>query len=207
MKKTISFLLTGLITFTLIGCTSNKQASTNVATKEDGLHEKSVDGVKFILGDVSKEIVKGDMNSDGSMNIESGEYFQFGIDKKKSADYEYVIINVKVENTTEKVVKLFQTGWKATMKDGYELKNIEVTDKLNDEQVPSNYSFEAQVKIPVEKNLNASEVELKYNLKDYSNLVKAMKESSNGKSVDNIKKDYPELYKDNFVDFGVIKIQ
>ena len=93
------------------------------------------------------------------------------------------------------------------MKDGYELKNIRVTDKLNNDQVPSNYSFDAQVKIPFEKKLNAGEIQLKYNLKDYTNLVKAMQEATKGTTKDDIKKKYPELYKDNYVDFGTIKIQ
>ncbi|MEG0133558.1 MAG: hypothetical protein RR782_05425 [Clostridium sp.] len=206
MRKIISVLLTVIITFALIGCNINKKEAPDLKTKEDISHEKSVDGVKFNLGISSKEAIKGDMNSDGSVNLENGEYFQFGMDKKKASDYEYIIINITVENTTDKVVKMFQTGWNATTNDGYELENIKVTDKLNNEQVPSNYSFEAQVKIPVEKKLNVSEINLKYNLKDYSNLFKAMQESSSGKSLDAIKKEYPELYKDNFVNFGVIKI-
>lgn len=210
-KKVVGILLCCMVTFGLIACGGNKE-TTDTSTKQEEItsgqnsNEKIVDGVRFTIGAISKEDIKGDMNSNGTMNIESGEYFQFGVDSKKAADYEYIIINVKVENTTDKVVKLFQTGWNATMKDGYELKNIKVTDKLNNEQVPSNYSFEAQAKIPVEKSLNASEVELKYNLKDYSNVLKAMQEAAKGKTKDDIKKEYPELYKDNYVEFGTIKI-
>ncbi|SHK34803.1 hypothetical protein SAMN02745163_03647 [Clostridium cavendishii DSM 21758] len=212
--KVISVLLSGLIVFSFIGCGNSQASSKSVndgSTKKeeskDKENEKTVDGVKFAIGKISKEEIKGDMNSDGKINKESGEYFQSGLDIKKAIDYEYVVVNVKVENTTDKVVKLFQTGWNATMKDGYELKDIKVNDKLNNEEVPSKYSFDAQVKIVVEKKLNAGEIKLKYNLKDYSNLGKAMQEAMNGATKEDVKKKYPELYKDNYVDFGTIKIQ
>jgi hypothetical protein len=213
-NKLICLLLSGLIVFSFVGCgndaktTSNStESSSSQEEAKSNDNEKTVDGVKFTVGSISKEEIKGDMNSDGKANITSGEYFQFGMNKKKAADYEYVVVDVKVENTTDKVVKLFQTGWNATMKDGYELKNIKVTDKLENQEVPSNYSFDAQVKIPVEKKLDAKELQLKYNLKDYSNLLKATQEAAKGAKKEDVQKKYPELYKDNYVDFGTIEIK
>ncbi|MEW8956189.1 hypothetical protein [Clostridium sp.] len=211
MKKIISVLLSGVMILGLTSCGSTKKASDGVATvsseSSEKENEKVVDGVKFTIGTISSEDIKGDMNSDGSMNIEKGEYFQFGTEVKNASDYKYVVIDIKVENTTDKVVKLFQTGWNASLKDGYELKNIKVTDKLNNEQVPSKYAFDAQVKIPMEKNLKADEIKLKYNLKDYSNLPKVIKAAAEGKTKEDIQKEYPELYKDNFIDFGTLKIK
>ena len=71
----------------------------------------------------------------------------------------------------------------------------------------SKYAFDAQVKIPMEKNLKADEIKLKYNLKDYSNLPKVIKAAAEGKTKEDIQKEYPELYKDNFIDFGTLKIK
>ena len=73
--------------------------------------------------------------------------------------------------------------------------------------MPANYSFDAQVKILVEKKMNVKEIILKYNLKDYSNLTNAMKDASSGATKEDIQKKYPELYDDNWIEFGTIKFE
>ncbi|HEK8952187.1 TPA: hypothetical protein STY74_004085, partial [Clostridioides difficile] len=91
---------------------TNNKDTGNTTKKEKKANENEVDGIKITVKDVTKEDIKGDINEDGSFN-ENGEYFSDGIEKKKAADYVYEVVNVEVENKTDKAVKLFQTGWNA----------------------------------------------------------------------------------------------
>jgi hypothetical protein len=213
MRKIYVLFIALIVSVGLISCgakTKNeepKESDTKASdVKKESTNEKSLDGLKYTVLKVSKEAPIGDMNADMSYN-EKGEYFQTGLTAKKVSDYDYVVIDLKVENTTDKAVKLFQTGWYATAADGYEFKDITVTDKLNNEQVPSKYSFEAKVKIPVEKSLNLDKINLKYNLKDYSDLGAAMEDATKGMSKSDIQKKYSHLYKDNFIEFGTLEIK
>ncbi|MCC0654729.1 hypothetical protein [Clostridioides sp. ES-S-0001-03] len=208
MKKTLLLIAVCLLSIGLVACSStsyNKNAN-DATKKEKKANENEVDGIKITVKDVTKEDVKGDINEDGSFN-ESGEYFSDGIEKKKASEYVYEVVNVEVENKTGKAVKLFQTGWNAVGTDGYEFKDIKVTDKLDNQQVPANYKFDAQVKILVEKNMNVKEIVLKYNLKDYSRLFEAMEFANQGASKSDVEKKFPELYKDNWIELGEIKVE
>ncbi|HGM3508414.1 TPA: hypothetical protein ACKOR7_003006 [Clostridioides difficile] len=167
---------------------------------------KEVDGIKITVKGTRSEAVKGDSNEDGSPNS-NGEFFTLGEDVLLASDYEYKIVDVSVENKSDKVVKLFQTGWNAVDISEYEFENIEVTGKLDNQQVAPGESFDAQVKIPVEKALEVKEINLKYNLKDYSNLPNVLEDALNGLSVEDAKKKYPELYIDNWIGLGTLKFE
>ncbi|HDF5636636.1 TPA: hypothetical protein SOL41_003507 [Clostridioides difficile] len=207
MKKVLLLITVCLLSVGLVACSStNNKDAENTTKKEKKANENEVDGIKITIKNVTKEDIKGDINEDGSFN-ENGEYFSDGIEKKKAADYVYEVVNVEVENKTDKAVKLFQTGWNAVGTDGYEFKDIKVTDKLDNQQVPANYKFDAQVKILVEKNMNVKEIVLKYNLKDYSRLFEAMEYANQGASKSDVEKKFPELYKDNWIELGEIKVE
>ncbi|MCC0686247.1 hypothetical protein [Clostridioides sp. ZZV14-6345] len=193
MKKILLCVIIGILGLTLVACSSTASGD-------------KINGIEIVAKETSAEQIKADCNQDGSYN-ENGEYFQMGLDAAKASDYEYKIVNVSVKNTSDEAIKLFQTGWNATAKDGYEFEHIKVTDKLENQQVPANYSFDAQVKIPVEKKMNVKEIILKYNLKDYSNLTNAMKDASAGATKEDIQKKYPELYDDNWIELGTIKFE
>lgn len=208
MKKICSIILCIVLSMGVIGCNKSDDIKTNDTKPkvEENSNEKTVDGMKFTITKVSKEAPVGDTDENGGYK-ENGEYFTVGMENKKVADYDYVVVDIKVENTTDEAVKLFQTGWYAQAEDGYEFENIKVTDKLDNQQVPSKYSFEAKVKIPVEKALKLTKINVKYNLKDYSDLGAAMEELNNGMSKDDIKKKYPHLYVDNFIEFNNLQIK
>ncbi|HBG7746616.1 TPA: hypothetical protein KRE80_002118 [Clostridioides difficile] len=193
MKKILLCVIIGMLGLTLVACSSTASGD-------------KINGIEIVAKETSAEQIKGDCNQDGSYN-ENGEYFQMGLDTAKASDYEYKIVNVSVENTSDEAIKLFQTGWNATAKDGYEFEHIRVADKLENQQVPANYSFDAQVKILVEKKMNVKEIILKYNLKDYSNLANAMKDASAGATKEDIQKKYPELYDDNWIELGTVKFE
>ncbi|EOY7425795.1 TPA: hypothetical protein KOY34_003625 [Clostridioides difficile] len=167
---------------------------------------KEVDGIKITVKGTRSEPVKGDSNEDGSPNS-SGEFFTLGEDILLASSYEYKIVDVLVENNNDKPIKLFQTGWNAVNTSEYEFENIEVTGKLDNQQVEPGESFDAQVKIPVEHALEVKELKLKYNLKDYSNLPNVLEDALNGLSVEDAQKKYPELYIDNWIELGTIKFE
>ncbi|ENY8654602.1 hypothetical protein ACF1WA_003654 [Clostridioides difficile] len=167
---------------------------------------KEVDGIKITVKGTRSEPVKGDSNEDGSPNS-SGEFFTLGEDILPASSYEYKIVDVLVENNNDKPIKLFQTGWNAVNTSEYEFENIEVTGKLDNQQVEPGESFDAQVKIPVEHALEVKELKLKYNLKDYSNLPNVLEDALNGLSVEDAQKKYPELYIDNWIELGTIKFE
>ncbi|MEG2353312.1 MAG: metallophosphoesterase [Clostridium sp.] len=191
MKKYI-LIIAAVLNILLIGCGSINS------------DEKIVDGMKFTITGLTKEAPVGNINEDMSCN-KNGEYFQTGNTSKKVSDYEYIVMDLKVENTTDKAVKFFRRGWNATGPDGYEFTNISVTDKLRDEEVSAKHSFRAQVKVPVEKALNIIKINIKYNLKDYSDLVLSMKDMEAGMSIEEVKAKYPQLYIDNFIEFNNLK--
>lgn len=208
MKKKISALLCGLMVFSLVGCggatsasDSETKGSVNQEAAKENPNEKTVDGVKFTISNISRENVKGDRTQD-NVSSENGEYFANGSKTVKASDYEYIVVNIKVENTTDKAISLSQYGWLAQMKDGYKLKNKIVSDNLK-EQMPSNYSVDGQVKVLAEKKLAVKQFELKYNLIDYANMGKMVKDSISGKSEADCKIAYPELFKENYATFNI----
>lgn len=190
MKKVLLLFAVCLLSVGLVACSSTSNKDTGNTTKKEKKVNNEVDGIKITVKDVTKEDVKGD-----------------GIEKKKASEYVYEVVNVEVENKTDKAVKLFQTGWNAVGTDGYEFKDIKVTDKLDNQQVPADYKFDAQVKILVEKNMNVKDIVLKYNLKDYSRLFEAMEYANQGASKSDVEKKFPELYKDNWIELGEIKVE
>lgn len=209
MKKICAIILCVILSIGIVGCgksDENNSSDKNEVKVNHNSNEKVQDGMKFTILGISKEAPVGDMDEKMKYK-ENGEYFQTGMEAKKVADYDYVVVDLKVENTTDEAIKLFQTGWYAQAEDGYEFKNIKVTDKLDNQQVPSKYTFEAKVKIPVEKSLNITKINVKYNLKDYSDLGAAMEDSKNGMSKEKIKEKYPHLYVDNFIEFNNLEIK
>ncbi|WP_227867081.1 hypothetical protein [Clostridioides sp. ZZV13-5731] len=201
MKKILALLF--CIVVVVLG------VSLTIYLKKDELQNnvsKEVDGIKITVKGTRSEEVKGDSNEDGSPS-ESGEFFTLGEDIFIASDYEYKVVDVSVENKSDKVVKLFQTGWNAVDISEYEFENIEVAGKLDNQQVAPGESFDAQVKIPVEKALDVKEINLKYNLKDYSNLMSALNDAGNGLSIEEVQKKYPELYDDNWIKLGTVKFE
>lgn len=206
-RKIIAVILT---TFTFVGLVSCGNSNANSNTKEvaaQGINtdsnpnEKIKDNIKFILESVSKEQVKGDRTQD-NVSQDNGEYFANGSDIAKAIDYEYIIVKIKIENSTDNALTLSKNGWSAEMEDGYKLKNYTLSQEFNG-QVASHNFAEGEIKILVEKKLNVQNFELSYNLIDYNNFDKMVSDAISGKSEAQCKKDYPELFKENYVTFNI----
>ena len=206
-RKIIAVILT---TFTFVGLVSCGNPNANSNTKEvaaQGINtdsnpnEKIKDNIKFILESVSKEQVKGDRTQD-NVSQDNGEYFANGSDIAKAIDYEYIIVKIKIENSTDNALTLSKNGWSAEMEDGYKLKNYTLSQEFNG-QVASHNFAEGEIKILVEKKLNVQNFELSYNLIDYNNFDKMVSDAISGKSEAQCKKDYPELFKENYVTFNI----
>lgn len=211
-KKIITFMSMTFILITLVGCGNSSNTSAISDTKElskqeetkkveENPNEKTVDGVKFTVVNISREDANGDRTQD-NVSAENGEYFAKGKKIVKASDYEYVTVKIKVENTTDKALTLSQYGWSAQMADGYKLKDNVISDELKS-QMPSKYSVEGQVKILAEKKLAVKQFQLQYNLIDYTNFSKMLSDAISGKSEAECKKNYPEVFKENYITFNI----
>ncbi|WP_051560412.1 hypothetical protein [Clostridium beijerinckii] len=205
-KKLIASVLALFTIISLVGCgstqtTANADAKEPTKQEDSNPNEKTVDGIKFTLESATKEPVKGDRTKDNVAQY-NGEYFAIGSKIVKAADYENVVVNLKIENTTDKAITLSKYGWSAKMKDGYKLKDHTPSDDLKG-QVASNNYVEGQVKVLVEKKLNVKEFNLSYNLIDYTNFEKAMGDAISGTKEDELNKKYPELLKENYITFNI----
>ena len=205
-KKFIAIILFIFTTISLIGCgNTNSGMDSKETTKQEvadiNPNEKTVDGVKFTLSNVSREDVKGDRTQD-NVSAENGEYFAIGSKTVKASDYEYIVVKFKIENTTDKAIALSKYGWTATMKDGYKLKDITLNDDLKG-QIASNNYIDGIVTVLAEKKLNVNQFDLKYNLIDYTNFDKMVSDAISGKSEAECKTKYPELFKENYATFNI----
>ncbi|MBA2906925.1 DUF4352 domain-containing protein [Clostridium saccharobutylicum] len=206
MKKIISIAICGALTFGLIGCESiipntNSTKQDSKQQEETSSNTNTVDGIKFTVNSVSKEPVKGDRTKD-NVAAKNGEYFAKGSTNVKASDYEYIVIGLKIENTTNKAIALSKYGWSAEMKDGYKLKDNTISDDLKG-QIASNNYVEGQVKVLAEKKLNVKEFKLKYNIIDYTNFDKMLSDAVSGKSESECKSKYPELFKENYAKLNI----
>lgn len=206
-RKIIAVILTAFTFVGLVSCSNSKtDSNTNevVAQEINGdsnPNEKTKDGVKLILESVTKQPVKGDRTQDNVVE-DNGEYFSNGSDIAKAIDYEYITVKIKIENSTDKAITLSENGWSAKMEDGYRLKNCTLSKELK-EQIASNNFIDGEVKILAQKKLNVQNFELSYNLIDYTNFDKMVSDAISGKSENQCKRDYPELFKENYIKFNI----
>lgn len=206
-RKIIAVILTAFTFVGLVSCSNSKtDSNTNevVAQEINGdsnPNEKTKDGVKLILESVTKQPVKGDRTQD-NVAEDNGEYFANGSDIAKAIDYEYITVKIKIENSTDKAITLSENGWSAKMEDGYRLKNCTLSKELK-EQIASNNSIDGEVKILAQKKLNVQNFELSYNLIDYTNFDKMVSDAISGKSENQCKREYPELFKENYIKFNI----
>jgi hypothetical protein len=206
-RKIIAVILTAFTFVGLVSCSNSKtDSNTNevVAQKINGdsnLNEKTKDGVKLILESVTKQPVKGDRTQDNVVE-DNGEYFANGSDIAKAIDYEYITVKIKIENSTDKAITLSENGWSAKMEDGYRLKNCTLSKELK-EQIASNNFIDGEVKILAQKKLNVQNFELSYNLIDYTNFDKMVSDAISGKSENQCKREYPELFKEDYIKFNI----
>lgn len=206
-RKIIAVILTAFTFVGLVSCSNSKtDSNTNevVAQEINGdsnPNEKTKDGVKLILESVTKQPVKGDRTQDNVVE-DNGEYFANGSDIAKAIDYEYITVKIKIENSTDKAITLSENGWSANMEDGYRLKNCTLSKELK-EQIASNNFIDGEVKILSQKKLNVQNFELSYNLIDYTNFDKMVSNAISGKSENQCKRDYPELFKENYIKFNI----
>lgn len=206
-RKIIAVILTAFTFVGLVSCSNSKtDSNTNevVAQEINGdsnPNEKTKDGVKLILESVTKQPVKGDRTQDNVVE-DNGEYFANGSDIAKAIDYEYITVKIKIENSTDKAITLSENGWSAKMEDGYRLKNCTLSKELK-EQIASNNFIDGEVKILAQKKLNVQNFELSYNLIDYTNFDKMVSDAISGKSENQCKRDYPELFKENYIKFNI----
>lgn len=206
-RKIIAVILTAFTFVGLVSCSNSKtHSNTNevVAQEINGdsnPNEKTKDGVKLILESVTKQPVKGDRTQD-NVAEDNGEYFANGSDIAKAIDYEYITVKIKIENSTDKAITLSENGWSAKMEDGYRLKNCTLSKELK-EQIASNNSIDGEVKILAQKKLNVQNFELSYNLIDYTNFDKMVSDAISGKSENQCKREYPELFKENYIKFNI----
>ncbi|MDB2161496.1 hypothetical protein [Clostridium butyricum] len=206
-RKIIAVILTAFTFVGLVSCSNSKtDSNTNevVAQEINGdsnPNEKTKDGVKLILESVTKQPVKGDRTQDNVVE-DNGEYFANGSDIAKAIDYEYITVKIKIENSTDKAITLSENGWSAKMEDGYRLKNCTLSKELK-EQIASNNFIDGEVKILAQKKLNVQNFELSYNLIDYTNFDKMVSDAISGKSENQCKREYPELFKENYIKFNI----
>lgn len=206
-RKIIAVILTAFTFVGLVSCSNSKtDSNTNevVAQEINGdsnPNEKTKDGVKLILESVTKQPVKGDRIQDNVVE-DNGEYFANGSDIAKAIDYEYITVKIKIENSTDKAITLSENGWSAKMEDGYRLKNCTLSKELK-EQIASNNFIDGEVKILAQKKLNVQNFELSYNLIDYTNFDKMVSDAISGKSENQCKREYPELFKENYIKFNI----
>lgn len=206
-RKIIAVILTAFTFVGLVSCSNSKtDSNTNevVAQEINGdsnPNEKTKDGVKLILESVTKQPVKGDRTQDNVVE-DNGEYFANGSDIAKAIDYEYITVKIKIENSTDKAITLSKNGWSAKMEDGYRLKNCTLSKELK-EQIASNNFIDGEVKILAQKKLNVQNFELSYNLIDYTNFDKMVSDAISGKSENQCKREYPELFKENYIKFNI----
>lgn len=206
-RKIIAVILTAFTFVGLVSCSNSKtDSNTNevVAQEINGdsnPNEKTKDGVKLILESVTKQPVKGDRTQDNVVE-DNGEYFANGSDIAKAIDYEYITVKIKIENSTDKAITLSENGWSAKMEDGYRLKNCTLSKELK-EQIASNNFIYGEVKILAQKKLNVQNFELSYNLIDYTNFDKMVSDAISGKSENQCKREYPELFKENYIKFNI----
>lgn len=206
-RKIIAVILTA---FTFVGGVSCRNSKTDSNTNEvvaqeingdSNPNEKTKDGVKLILESVTKQPLKGDRTQDNVVE-DNGEYFANGSDIAKAIDYEYITVKIKIENSTDKAITLSENGWSAKMEDGYRLKNCTLSKELK-EQIASNNFIDGEVKILAQKKLNVQNFELSYNLIDYTNFDKMVSDAISGKSENQCKREYPELFKENYIKFNI----
>ncbi|WP_394897593.1 hypothetical protein [Clostridium butyricum] len=206
-RKIIAVILTA---FTFVGVVSCRNSKTDSNTNEvvaqeingdSNPNEKTKDGVKLILESVTKQPLKGDRTQDNVVE-DNGEYFANGSDIAKAIDYEYITVKIKIENSTDKAITLSENGWSAKMEDGYRLKNCTLSKELK-EQIASNNFIDGEVKILAQKKLNVQNFELSYNLIDYTNFDKMVSDAISGKSENQCKREYPELFKENYIKFNI----
>lgn len=206
-RKIMAVILTAFTFVGLVSCSNSKtDSNTNevVAQEINGdsnPNEKTKDGVKLILESVTKQPVKGDRTQDNVVE-DNGEYFANGSDIAKAIDYEYITVKIKIENSTDKAITLSENGWSAKMEDGYRLKNCTLSKELK-EQIASNNFIYGEVKILAQKKLNVQNFELSYNLIDYTNFDKMVSDAISGKSENQCKREYPELFKENYIKFNI----
>ena len=107
------------------------------------------------------------------------------------------------KSTTYVNIENEQIEPKSTQRDRVkELKNCTLSKELK-EQIASNNFIDGEVKILAQKKLNVQNFELSYNLIDYTNFDKMVSDAISGKSENQCKRDYPELFKENYIKFNI----
>lgn len=183
MKKVIMILLSSVMALQMVACSTAtapagvsenaKESSSSAQSKNENELKAENDGKSITVDNMTITIVKaekkavvGDRTSDNFAK-ENGEYFADGTDIVKAADYENIVITVKVDSKADKAITFNEMGWSAVMVDGYKLKPITVDGDIKG-QIPSNYSGESTVNILVKKSLNVSTLKLNYSFIDYN---------------------------------------
>lgn len=162
----------------------NKGEEKTVSVKEDGAsgmgNPVTKNNVTITLTHLSIAPAKGDRTQD-NVQDDNGEYFAIGSDIVKAADYEQLVLTVKIENNTDKALTFSEMGWSATLPDGYKIKSVKGEGKLRD-QVASKSTGEGKLTIIREKAVNADKINLTYQLMDYNDeWRKAMPDVLSGK--------------------------
>ncbi|QOR33856.1 hypothetical protein IMX26_10130 [Clostridium sp. 'deep sea'] len=164
MKKIVLIMLMLVIAVGVLGCS---KGATPSGSEDYVLGTKlEEDKISMAITAVSVTDVIGDRTQD-NYGKENGQYFAIGSEIVKASDYEQIEISVSIENKSDKAMSFSFMGWSATLPDGYNLENLEVTGKL-DEQIPTNYSCEEKIIIIKEKAIKAEKLNLTYSLLDYN---------------------------------------
>ena len=216
MKKIMYLLSIGLMV-ALLGCGSpatkanapvpvQKEASSpNQVTKDRvygiGDITSPVDGISITVTGLKLQDPKGDRTKD-NVSSANGDYFGHGSGIAKTSDYNQIIIDVLIENNTDKVINTSLAGWAATLQDGYELKNfnyLESTmDPLGVKQISSHNKVKLSLQNIIEKTVTINEINLTYNFLDYNGeWLKAIQDFNTGKLTEN---DYAKKF--NIIKLG-----
>lgn len=181
-KKIIVLLMAAVLSFSIIGCGKNNNATSTVnnemtndskqedneVEKDDGssneddkkeLNAQSIDGLTLTANSMI-EPVKGDRTKDNVAD-ENGEYFADGSNIVKASDYKKIVVNIDIKNDTDKVVKMSKFYWGAELQDGYEL-NQTINGDEEDVQVQSKSNGKYEFYFTVKNDINADKIKLSY---------------------------------------------
>lgn len=215
MNKILYLLSIGLMIL-LLGCGTlatktnapvpvQKEASSpNQVTKDKvyGIRDiaSPIDGISITVTGLKLQDPKGDRTKD-NVSSANGDYFGHGSGIAKASDYNQIIIDVLIENNTDKVINTSLAGWAATLQDGYKLENFNYSestmDPLGVKQIPSHNKVAFSLQSIIEKTVTINEINLTYNFLDYNDeWLKAIQDFNTGK-----------LTKDDYVNkFNIIKL-
>lgn len=143
--------------------TEGQKSENNAQQNTNNVQE--ADNIAITLKGATIENIVGNRDANNK-KADKGEYFNHKGKALKASDYEYIVLNMNIENKSDKTITFSRRGWIVTLPDGNELKDFTVTAALSSELRFAS-SSDGKIKILKEKSTNIDKFELKYNLLNY----------------------------------------